>query len=92
MNVNPNVWDAVEPQDTTAQPADAMKQGEARHLLAEALGQLNPVQKRVLLLRYYSDMPFGEIAKTLNCPLNTALSHCRRGLLALRKILAEDPL
>ena len=58
--------------------------------MAEALDQLSVPQRRVLLLRYYGDMSFEEIAATLECPLNTALSHCRRGLLALRRLLSGE--
>jgi DNA-directed RNA polymerase specialized sigma24 family protein len=41
-----------------------------------------------LLLRYYGDLDFAVIAEIMGC-LNTVLSHGRRGLLALRKILAD---
>jgi RNA polymerase sigma-70 factor (ECF subfamily) len=58
--------------------------------LAAAMEGLSPPQRRVLLLRYHGQMSFSEIAETINCPLNTALSHCRRGLLALRELLVED--
>jgi DNA-directed RNA polymerase specialized sigma24 family protein len=40
-------------------------------------------------LRYYGDLPFTEIAAMMGCPVNTALSHCHRGLLALRRLLVE---
>jgi RNA polymerase sigma-70 factor (ECF subfamily) len=58
-------------------------------LLHAALDRLAPMQQRVLLLRYYSQLDFQEIADTLQMPLNTALSHCRRGLEALRRLLVE---
>ncbi len=48
---------------------------------------LTPPQRRVLLLRYYGDLSFSEIAEIVGCPLSTALSHCRRGLLTLRGLL-----
>jgi DNA-directed RNA polymerase specialized sigma24 family protein len=40
-------------------------------------------------LRYYSEMEFAEIARLMEIPLNTALSHAHRGLIALRRQLAE---
>ena len=55
--------------------------------LAAALNELTLAQRRVLLLRYFGELSFEEIAGTLGCPLGTALSHCRRGLAALRKLL-----
>jgi DNA-directed RNA polymerase specialized sigma24 family protein len=42
-----------------------------------------------LLLRYYGELSFAEIGRMLGCPVSTALSHCRRGLLALRETLLE---
>ena len=64
-------------------------QSEARRELEAAMELLTAAQRRVLLLRYYGDLSFAEIAETMGCPLSTALSHCRRGLLALRQIIAE---
>ena len=37
--------------------------------LAAVLDQLSPVQQRVLLLRYYGQMGFAEIAELIDCPL-----------------------
>jgi len=53
------------------------------------LASLSPPQRRALLLRYYGDLSFAEIAAIMGCPLGTALSHCRRGLLKLRELLVE---
>ena len=52
-----------------------------------ALDRLPAAQRRVLLLRYYGEMTFQEIADQLDCPLNTALSHARRGLSKLKEYL-----
>ena len=49
-----------------------------------------PCSSAVLLLRYYGQLSFAEIAEIIGCPLNTALSHCRRGLETLRKLLLEE--
>jgi RNA polymerase sigma-70 factor (ECF subfamily) len=81
-------WDYLEPA-ADHDPAEQLQQTETRRQLATALEQLTPVQRRVLLLRYYGQLSFAEIAETIPCPLSTALSHCRRGLLALRHLLAE---
>ena len=58
--------------------------------MAAVLGELSPLQQRVLLLRYYGQLSFAEIAEIIGCPLNTALSHCRRGLEALRTRLLNS--
>jgi RNA polymerase sigma-70 factor (ECF subfamily) len=89
VNLNSESWETVEPADTTQDPAERMLQTETQRQLAAALDSLSPTQRRVLLLRYYGQLSFAEIAATIPCPLGTALSHCRRGLLALREMFAE---
>ena len=69
--------------------AAAAVRAEENEQLAAALDQLSPPQRRVLLLRYYGQFSFAEIAEMIDCPLNTTLSHCRRGLEALRALLVE---
>lgn len=89
VHLDEDAWTVAEPVDGGDSPGDGLRKSEARRELEAALELLTPQQKRVLLLRYYSDMPFAEIAETVGCPLSTALSHCRRGLLALRKVIVE---
>lgn len=83
-------WRDKEPWSDSGDPVQTAVQSEATRQLHAALAQLTPIQQRVLLLRYYGQLTFEQIAQTLGCPLNTALSHCRRGLEVLRKRLAED--
>ncbi len=83
-------WRDKEPWTNSSNPAEAAVGSEAARRVKAALGQLTPMQERVLLLRYYGQLTFEQIAETLGCPLSTALSHCRRGLESLRKLLAED--
>jgi RNA polymerase sigma-70 factor (ECF subfamily) len=56
-----------------------------------AIDQLPDAQKQVVLLRYYSDMKFIEIAEMLGCPLNTALGRMHKAMLKLKKLL-ESPM
>ena len=44
----------------------------------------------MLLLRYYGQLGFAEIAAMTSLPLSTTLSHCRRGLEVLRRMLVEE--
>jgi RNA polymerase sigma-70 factor (ECF subfamily) len=83
-------WRSQEPWSNSGDPAQKAAEAEAAERLRAALDQLAPAQQRVLLLRYYGQLTFQEIAETLGCPLNTALSHCHRGLEMLRKQLAES--
>jgi RNA polymerase sigma-70 factor (ECF subfamily) len=89
-NLEEVVWRAREPVSAGPDPSQAAEQNEQVRLLHAALDRLAPMQQQVLLLRYYGQMEFQEIAETLQTPLNTALSHCRRGLEALRKLLVES--
>jgi RNA polymerase sigma-70 factor (ECF subfamily) len=89
VNLDGDGWKACEPTSRVADPAVAAVRAEQNELLAAALDQLTPPQRRVLLLRYYGQFSFVEIADMVDCPLNTALSHCRRGLEALRALLVE---
>lgn len=77
--------------DSTRDPIATAVLSEDQIRLREALNELSALQQRVLLLRYFGDLSFAEIAETVGCPLNTALSHARRALLALRKKLVEVP-
>ena len=83
-------WRQVEPQGRETSPAENLERSEAVAALHAALDALSPLQRRALLLRYYGQLSFAEIAETLECPLGTVLSHCRRGLLALRERLVEE--
>ncbi len=83
-----SAWELHEDANSVS-PAEAAVLSEQRRRLAEALAELSSQQQRVLLLRYYGNMDFADIAQTVGCPLSTALSHARRGLLALRKRFAE---
>jgi RNA polymerase sigma-70 factor (ECF subfamily) len=83
-------WRQIEPVSHVPDPSQAAAQAEAERRLMAALETLTPAQRRVLLLRYYGQLSFSEIAEILNCPLNTALSHCHRGLTALRRVLVHD--
>ena len=40
-----------------------------------AMGTLSDQQKRTLLLRYFGNLAFSEIADIMGTPLNTVLSH-----------------
>jgi RNA polymerase sigma-70 factor (ECF subfamily) len=89
VTVDEQAWQQLEPESEQDSPLDAMARHETSDELTAALSALSNSQRRVLLLRYFSDLDFAAIANQMDIPLNTALSHARRGLLALRKQLAE---
>lgn len=58
--------------------------------LHELLEQLNEDEKSLIILKFYQDYSFKEIAELLNIPLGTAKSVFYRALTKLRKQLKED--
>jgi RNA polymerase sigma factor (sigma-70 family) len=60
---------------------------EQEQKLRRAIDQLPDAQKQVLMLRYYSNMKFVDIARTLGCPLNTALGRVHKAMIKLRQLM-----
>jgi RNA polymerase sigma-70 factor (ECF subfamily) len=60
---------------------------EQAQKLHRAIQQLPDAQREVLLLRYYSDLKFVEIAEMLGCPLNTALGRMHKAMLKLKELM-----
>ena len=65
-------------------------QSEGEAELLAAIARLPDAQREVLLLRYYGDMKFADIADVLGCPLNTALTRAHKALLKLREALRRE--
>ena len=89
-NLDQEQWKEFGPPSAEDDPFQAAAAREQSEQLAAAMDLLSAVQQRVLLLRYYGQLSFAEIAEMIECPLNTTLSHCRRGLETLRKIMVDD--
>jgi RNA polymerase sigma-70 factor (sigma-E family) len=80
------------PHEVATAPAaetTAAERAEHREVVA-ALRTLNPRQRRVLVLRYWQDLPLAEIAATLGLPLGTVKSNHSRGLAALARRLEDQ--
>jgi RNA polymerase sigma-70 factor (ECF subfamily) len=69
--------------------ARRMEDSEQAMKLRRAIDRLPENQKQVLLLRYYSDMKFTQIAAALGCPLNTALGRMHKAMLKLKQLMNE---
>lgn len=67
--------------------ADRPQTDEQVARLRRAVDQLPEAQREVLLLRYYSEMKFVEIAALLGCPLNTALGRMHKAMLKLKDLM-----
>lgn len=72
-------------------PASArMESTEEVNRLRRAIERLPESQRQVLMLRYYSGMKFVDIARTLGCPLNTALGRMHKAVLKLKAAMEGD--
>ncbi len=56
---------------------------------AQALDQLRPEQKQVLVLTTLHGLSHEEVATSTGMPLGTVKAHARRGLLRVREVLGE---
>jgi len=83
-------WRSVvlrEPDDSI--PAPTYDQDD-RLDLRGALAQLPPGQRAAVVLRYYSDLPVDEVARTLHCSAGNVKSQTARGIAALRRLLEPE--
>lgn len=61
-----------------------------RSELLQALQQLPPMQRKVVVLRHWLDLSVEETAWELDISTGTVKSHTSRGLAALHRLLTED--
>jgi RNA polymerase sigma-70 factor (ECF subfamily) len=64
-----------------------MQGAEEQEKLRRAIEQLPEPQRQVLMLRYYGNLKFIEIADLLGCPLNTALGRMHKAVTKLRELM-----
>ncbi|MFG3418532.1 SigE family RNA polymerase sigma factor [Micromonospora sp. NPDC049460] len=60
---------------------------EERTVLHQALAEVPPRQRAVLVLRFVHDLPVDEVARTLGCSAGTVKSQTSHGLAAMRRLL-----
>lgn len=79
----------AEPRPTTyaADPAVAISQSDAVWRLCSTLPKR---QRAAVVLRYYDDLTYAEIAAVLACPEATVRSYVHRALTALRQTLERQ--
>src|SRR4051812_36575349 len=74
--------------DDELPPAGHRMEGTEQEVkLRKAIEQLPESQRQVLMLRYYSNLKFVEIAEMLGCPLNTALGRMHKAMLKLKQLM-----
>lgn len=68
----------------------ALVAGEASEQLQRALGALDEKTREAILLRYFSQMSFKELAEFFQCPMGTVLARVHRGLKTLRESMGKQ--
>lgn len=71
---------------------DAMIDLQIEEDIRSLVDRLPQVQKEVLMMRYYQDLSFKEIASITGVSINTALGRMRYAILNLRKLAKENEL
>lgn len=74
-------------EDETPDASHRLSGREQDDQLRWAIDQLPDVQRQVVMLRYYNEMKFVDIAAMLGCPLNTALGRMHKAAIKLRKLM-----
>lgn len=70
-------------------PDETLSNKRLRKLVNEAVGELEPTQREVFLLRELGGVPFKEIAEMMDCPINTALGRMHLAIKNMRKELKK---
>jgi RNA polymerase sigma-70 factor (ECF subfamily) len=74
-------------QEAVPEAGHRLESSEQEDQLRRAIEQLPEPQRQVLMLRYYSNLKFVEIADLLGCPLNTALGRMHKAMVKLKQIM-----
>lgn len=72
------------------QPEEAVLDSEERRLLRDAIGQLDPVHRSVVVLKYFHEFSDTEIASIIGCPPGTVKSRLHRARELLRHQMARQ--
>lgn len=75
--------------DSTYEPDKFIIQGQKSKIIAEAIEQLPPKYRQVIILRHNEERDYSEIAKILKIPIGTVKAHIFRARELLSKYLRE---
>lgn len=82
----------VKPESFSANQIDSVFAGEQREELGAALDLLSDDHKEILVLRYYDDLSYAEIAEVLQVKLGTVMSRLSRARMRLMAVMEESEL
>jgi RNA polymerase sigma-70 factor (ECF subfamily) len=78
-------------EDPGISVAETYEQIETSHEIAELLTRLPDKYRAAVVLRFINDLPYAEIAETLEQPVGTVKSNVHRGIAMLRQALDTAP-
>lgn len=73
-----------------ANPEEALIGNQRGLVLREVVGQLKPVYRRIVEMRYFEELSYEEIAKNLQIPLGTVKIRLRRARMLLAEIIQSQ--
>jgi RNA polymerase sigma-70 factor (ECF subfamily) len=80
----------AEEDEAAPAPHLALSAKEAQAEMEAALQKLSPAERELLVLRFYGDLTFKEIARIMKRPLGTVLWKSRRALEKLRSEMQKE--
>ena len=75
--------------DTTTNPETAVHRDELRSHLAQAMSELRPKDREIILLKHFQDQSYQEMADALGIPIGTVMSRLFHARARLRKTLEK---
>jgi RNA polymerase sigma-70 factor (ECF subfamily) len=88
-SVEPGVADDLASEE--GGPEQRLIADQTRSAVLRALEALSPEQRSALVLTYFHDLPYAEIARIVDCPVDTVKTRVFHGRRRLRALLQDDP-
>lgn len=77
------------PADPAQSPEELYTVAAQRQIVIDALDQLPPEAREIIVLREYEELSYQQIAEVLGCPIGTVMSRLDRARAKLRVLLKE---
>lgn len=90
FQVKPKALNSLRLSEATRE--DEIIDSQNRNEIRQMLDYLPAPQREVIMMRFYDDLSFKEIAQQTNVSINTALGRMRYALINLRKLIQEKRL
>jgi RNA polymerase sigma-70 factor (ECF subfamily) len=81
----------VRPEHSGADQVEKIFASEQRSQVMESLDHLSEDHRAILLLRYYDDLSYAEIAEVLDIKLGTVMSRLSRARMRLLEVMDAEP-